>query len=56
MEELLTSLTTQFPILATIYTGLSGAYLIFCAVATITSTKADDDIKDKLKQFFSIKK
>lgn len=54
MEELIQELVNKFPMALTIYMFLSGAYMIFCAVASFTKTDKDDKIAEKLKRFFSL--
>ena len=54
MEDLIKEITTQFTKAATVYLGLSGLYMVFCAVAAFTKTQEDDKIADKLKRFFSL--
>lgn len=54
METLLKEVTDKFPMAATIYLGLSGLYMVFCAVASFTKTQEDDKIADKLRRFFSL--
>lgn len=54
MEQLLKEVTDKFPMAATIYLGLSGLYMAFCAVATLTKTDEDDKIAAKLRRFFSL--
>lgn len=54
MEQFMQELMGKFPILVTVYMGLTGLYMIFCAVASCTKTKEDDKIADKLKRFFSL--
>ena len=55
MEDAIKELATKFPWFVGVYGGLTGAYMIFCAVASFTVTKEDDKIADKLKRFFSMK-
>lgn len=54
METLLQELFAKFPWAVAVYSGLTGAYMIFCAVASFTKTDKDDKIADKLKRFFSL--
>ena len=54
MDQLLNDLLATSPVLVKIYMGLSGAYMIFCAVASFTKTHKDDEIADRLKRFFSL--
>lgn len=52
--DILQSLASKFPWVIAVYSGLTGLYMIFCAIASFTKTDKDDKIADKLKVFFSI--
>jgi len=54
MEEVLQALIGKFPLAAALYMGLSGAYMVFCAIAAITKSDKDDKIRDTLRRFFSL--
>lgn len=54
METAIQEIIQKFPIASTAYMALSGAYLIFCAVAAFTKTDKDDKLANALKRFFSL--
>lgn len=54
MENVLIDYALNNPKILTAYTGLTGAYVAFCAIASFTKSKKDDKVADKLRRFFSI--
>lgn len=56
MEQALLEFFNKFPMALKIYTGLTGAYTIFCVIASFTKTNKDDDIANSswLRRFFSL--
>jgi len=54
LVEVLQYLAAKFPWVIAVYSGLSGLYMAFCAIATLTKTDKDDKLADKLKVFFSL--
>lgn len=54
VQEFLTLASTKYTWAAAAYGALTGAYMIFCAVAAFTKTDADDKIAARLKRFFSL--
>lgn len=54
MEQFISELLAKYPVAVNVYLGLTGVYMIFCAVASFTKTDADDKIADKIKRFFSL--
>ena len=52
--EIILKVLNDYPIVATVYIGMTGAYTLFCAVASLTKNKSDDVWADKLKRFFSL--
>lgn len=55
MTDLILSTIVQNPKVATVYAGLTGAYVVFCATAALTKNTKDDKVADKLRRFFSLK-
>lgn len=54
MEKEIIELISNYPLASAIYGGLTGLYMLFCAVASLTKNQSDDKIADKLKRFFSL--
>lgn len=51
MEDLITSLFEQFPVLATVVTGLLAAHALALFVVNLTPTPADDNF---IKKFYTV--
>lgn len=57
MEELIPQLIQQvfaIPAMSKVLLGVTGLYMVFCAIASFTKTKEDDKVADKLRRFFSL--
>lgn len=52
--QIMQTLLDKFPKAVIVYTALTGAYWIFCAIAAATKTDKDDKLAAKLKIFFSL--
>lgn len=54
LQDVLVQLVMKYPLAATLYAGVTGAFAVFCTVATFTKTDKDDKLADKMRRLFSL--